>query len=81
MSDKATIYQSRRECLIASVGDSRRVFTATYAESGHSGQIWGLATTEHAFLVAVAVRSFGVTKLTRDDLQSAMADELTGGEK
>ena len=80
MSDNATIYDSRRACLIASVGDSkRRVFVAEHRE--HFTSIWwGLATTEHAFRVALSARLWDVSRLTRDDLQTAMAEELTGGE-
>lgn len=84
MSDpKATIYDSRRECLIASVGDTRRVFVATSIEPARiqDWTHWGLATTEHEFRKALSEKLWAVSRLTRNDLQTAMAEELTGGDK
>ena len=81
MSDKATIYDTRRECLIASVGDKRRVFSAsdTTAVAGDRCNVWwGLAITEHEFRKALSEHLWTVTRLTQTDLRDAMADELTG---
>ena len=84
MSDKAIIFDSRRACLIASVGDSkRRVFAAAHNQEAFADcpVRWGLATTEHEFRKALSEHTWKVSRLTRDDLQAAMAEELTGGEK
>lgn len=78
-TDKATIFTSRRECLIASVGDSRRVWSVA-VKAGSDDQVrvfWGLSRTEHQFRMAVADLIMGqAMPYTRDQLQAAMADEM-----
>lgn len=78
-TDKATIFTSRRECLIASVGDSRRVWSVGVKPSADDPVrgYWGLARTEHQFRMAVADLIMGEALVySKDQLQAAMADEM-----
>lgn len=80
-TDKATIFTSRRECLIESVGDSRRVWSVhvwSGAEPDDAVTVfWGLARTEHQFRMAVADLIMGqAMPYSKDQLQAAMADEM-----
>lgn len=75
MSEKATIYETRREMLVASTGDKRKAFRAAVT-AAPIHVWWGLAVSEHQFLLALA-EVFTVDKLTKDALQTMMADELS----
>lgn len=72
MSD-VMIYTDRREFLIASVSDGRQAWDDGKAEP----EFYGLAKTEHQFREALCEAAFPtVRKLTRQQMQAMMADEL-----
>lgn len=71
--DDVMIYSERREFLIASASDQRNRFQAKDGD-----HVWyGLAATEHQFRKALCDTVFPeVAKLSRQQMQGMMADEL-----
>ena len=74
---KATIFETRREMLLQSVVDKRTAYVATDTMPPMA-PIYGLAVSEHQFLLAVAQSKFAITKISKADLQRMMAEELAG---
>lgn len=80
---ETTFFLTRRDCLIAAVGDKRGrdVFHVTLTDPSGKGDfkcdLWGLAGTEHQFMTGLARYLFGAAKkLERSELMDAMVDEL-----
>lgn len=73
------IFEGRREALIASTCDERRLWCVTVADK----QWWGLSSTAHRFKLGLLERLIGedVKPLTREQCQVAMAEELRAKEE
>ena len=76
---KATIYQTRRECLIAKANDSRNMYVATHQEN--QADYYGLANTAHQFALALVRKFFVMCYVDKDRIRDMMVEELSSQSK
>lgn len=72
MSDETQIFDNRREFLLAASTSSLPRFHATR----EGAILFGLAKSEHRFLLAVAQHEFEVGKVLKADFETMLMEEI-----